>query len=160
MTARRKPPVPQTPGQLDMFTGAPSTGLTIPTQRGPLDETNGIDLVQHVAGNAGRGLYLIVGASDRVYARADGAESRDVVRVPRYEEQAVHQLLTRGWLTLGGRHDVTCGAASLVGTAVLCPKTTTARVRRWEALVRPTSWPTPATPPRRPDLRVVKGDRT
>ena len=63
--------------------------------------------------------------------------------MPRYEEDAVHQLLRRRWLTLGTPHRITCGAASLVGTTVLVPKDTRARITRWAHLQRPPSWPTP-----------------
>ena len=62
-----------------------------------------------VAANAVRCGYLLVGASERVYTRTD-ADDR-VARVPRYEDDAVHQLLRRRWLTLGATHRVTCGAA-------------------------------------------------
>lgn len=112
--------------------GAPSTTTTT--------ETNDLDLIHHVAGNAIRGMYVLVGASERVYARANGPESNDVVRVPRYEEDAVHQLIRRRLLTLGGAHSVTCGAASLNGTAVLAPRSTRSMVARWEHLQRPASW--------------------
>ena len=61
--------------------------------------------------------------------------------MPRYEEDAVHQLLRRRWLTLGAAHHVTCGAAHLIGTAVLVPKATRDRIARWERLQRPPSWP-------------------
>lgn len=130
-------------GQLDLF-GGPA----VPAPREPdlptapaRGETNDVDLIRHVAGNGARGLYLLVGASERVYAHADGPDTTDVVRVPRYEEAAVHQLIRRGWLTVGsGTHRVTCGAAHLVGTAVLAPRSTRAQVERWEHLARPTNW--------------------
>lgn len=130
------------PGQLDLFgnqTGAPTT----PTASGAgasAAETNDVDLIRHIAGNASRGLYVLAGRSERVYARADGPESTAVVRVPRYEEDAVNQLLRRRLLTLGGHHAVTCGAASLSGTAVLAPRSTRSMVARWEHLQRPASW--------------------
>jgi hypothetical protein len=101
-------------------------------------DSNDIELMQIVAGNAVRCGYLLVGPSERVYARVAGDE---VQRVPRYEEDAVHQLLRRRWLTTGGNHHITCGAASLIGMAVLVPKDTRLRVTRWDRLQRPTSWP-------------------
>jgi hypothetical protein len=95
-----------------------------------------------VAANAVRCGYLLVGANERVYTRVvDGGD--EVARVPRYEEDAVHQLLRRRWLTLGTPHRITCGAASLVGTTVLVPKDTRARITRWANLQRPPSWPSP-----------------
>jgi hypothetical protein len=97
-----------------------------------------------IAANAVRCGYLLVGANQRVYTRVvDGGD--EVARVPRYEEDAVHQLLRRRWLTLGTPHRITCGAASLIGTTVLIPKDTRARITRWSHLQRPPSWPTPTT---------------
>ena len=126
-------------GQLDLF-GHPATPPAIPGQRPPSRiESNEVDLMVTVAANAVRCGYLLVGTGERVYARSDHHER--VARVPRYEEDAVHQLLRRRWLTLGASHHITCGAAHLVGTAVLVPKATRDRIARWEQLQRPPSWP-------------------
>jgi adenosylmethionine-8-amino-7-oxononanoate aminotransferase len=133
------PPQPAA-GQLDLFGNADAPAPPVASTGTAAGETNDIDLIRHIAGNAGRNLYLLVGRAERVYARADGAESTDVVRVPRYEEDAVHQLLRRRLLTRGGQHAVTCGAASLNGTAVLAPRSTRLMVERWEHLQRPASW--------------------
>ena len=122
-------------------------------------ESNDVDLIHTVAANAVRCGYLLVGASERVYTRTTGDE---VARVPRYEEDAVHQLLRRRWLTTGAHHHVTCGAASMTGVALLVPKQTREAVTRWERRQRPPSWP--RTPdPGRPDQdtragRVVRLD--
>jgi hypothetical protein len=106
--------------QLDLF-GHPSIPPVIPGQRPPSRiESNDVDLMLTVAGNAVRCGCLLVGTAERVYARTDADEH--VARVPRYEEDAVHQLLRRRWLTLGAAHYVTCGAAHLIGTAVLVPQ--------------------------------------
>ena len=126
-------------GQLDLF-GHPVTPPVIPGRRPPSRiESNDVDLMVTVAANAVRCGYLLVGTAERVYARTDAADR--VARVPRYEEDAVHQLLRRRWLTLGATHHATCGAAQLVGTAVLVPKSTRDRIARWERLQRPPSWP-------------------
>ena len=101
-----------------------------------------------VAANAVRCGYVLVGASERVYVRTIGDE---VARVPRFEEDAVHQLLRRRWLTTGATHPLTCGAASLTGVALLVPRQTRAAVARWERLQRPPSWPHHRTPPQTPD---------
>ena len=113
-------------------------------QRG---ESNDVDLMHTVAANAVRCGYLIVGANERVYTRTtEGGD--EVARVPRYEEDAVHQLLRRRWLTLGATHRITCGAASLIGTTVLVPEDTRTRIARWAHLQRPPSWTDPQrTPP-------------
>jgi hypothetical protein len=110
--------------------------------RGRRGESNDVDLMHTIAANAVRCGYLLVGANQRVYTRVvDGGD--EVARVPRYEEDAVHQLLRRRWLTLGTPHRITCGAVSLIGTTVLVPKDTRARITRWAHLQRPPSWPSP-----------------
>ncbi len=102
-------------------------------------ESNDVELMVTVAATAARCGYLLVGVSERVYTRAD-ADDR-VARVPRYEDDAVHQLLRRRWLTVGSTHPITCGAAHLIGTAVLVPKATRERIEHWNRLHRPPSWP-------------------
>jgi hypothetical protein len=131
-----------TGGQVDLF-GNPVVSL--PEQRQRRAESNDVDLMHTVAANAVRCDYLLVGTSERVYARV-ADQNGEVQRVPRYEEDAVHQLLRRRWLTTGSHHDVTCGAASLHGAAVLVPKETRSRVERWNRLQRPPSWPRSADP--------------
>jgi len=138
-------------GQLDLF-GHPSTPPAISGMRPPSRiESNDVDLMVTVAANAVRCGYLLVGTAERVYARTDADEH--VARVPRYEEDAVHQLLRRRWLTLGATHRVICGAAHLVGTALLVPKATRDRIARWERLQRPPSWPEEGRAPDRDDTR-------
>jgi hypothetical protein len=140
-------------GQLDLFghpatPPAPSAPPASPGQRAPSRiESNDIDLMVTVAANASRCGYLLVGTAERVYARTDTDDH--VARVPRYEEDAVHQLLRRRWLTLGATHPITCGAAHLTGTAVLVPKATRDRIARWERLQRPPSWPDQGQAPER-----------
>jgi hypothetical protein len=141
--------------QPDLFGGLHAVDDRRPTR----PETNDADLIHTVAANAIRCGYVLVGTSERVYARTTGDE---VVRVPRYEEDAVHQLLARRWLTTGAPHALTCGAASLTGVALLVPRQTRAAVARWDHLQRPPSWPKP-TKPGRPDQdpragRVVRLD--
>jgi hypothetical protein len=115
-------------------------------------ESNDVDLIHTVAANAVRCGYLLVGASERVYTRTSGDE---VARVPHYEEDAVHQLLHRRWLSTGAHHAITCGAASLTGVALLVPKHTRDAVARWERRQRPPSLPqhstTDTADPGRPD---------
>jgi hypothetical protein len=166
---RRGPKTPpeQTPGQLGLFgpdpVDIPAQRTTSATSAPPAaGESNDMDLITTIAGNAARGLYVLVGPNERVYVRTDGPDGRDVARVPRYEEAAVHQLLRRGWLNPGGHtKDLGCGAATLSGTAVNCPATTRARVARWNALQRPPSWNGPDKPTAgaRPRLRVVRGEQ-
>jgi hypothetical protein len=164
-----KTPPEQAPGQLGLFgpdpAGVPAQRTTsTPGTSAVGAESNDMDLITTIAGNASRGLYVLVGPNERVYVRTDGPDGRDVARVPRYEEAAVHQLLRRGWLNPGGHtKDLGCGAATLTGTAVNCPASTRARVQRWNVLSRPPAWT--GTPPAsgaaaRPRLRVVPGEQS
>ncbi len=135
-------------GQLDLF-GQP---VTIPAPRlapQPVSqiESNDVDLMHTIATNAARCGYLLVGGSERVYTRVPDKHPDEVARVPRYVEDAVHQLLRRRWLSTGSQHHVTCGAVSLTGASVLVPRDTRARITRWERLQRPPSWPTPTPAP-------------
>ncbi len=93
--------------QTDLF-GNPVTTIPAPSGRGRVD-SNDIDLMHTIAGNAVRCGYLLVGHAERVYTRTD--HHHEVARVPRYEDDAVHQLLRRHWLTRGSQHRIRCGAA-------------------------------------------------
>lgn len=93
-------------------------------------ESNDVELMYTVAGNAMRCGYLLAGPSERVYAR-DSDPLTSVVPVPRWEDDAVHQLLGRRWLARGQVRKVTCGAARLTATTVSVPPATRARVNRW-----------------------------
>ena len=86
-------------GQLDLF-GHPTAPAVIPGHRPPSRvESNDVDLMVTVAANAVRCGYLLVGTAERVYARTDDHDH--VARVPRYEEDAVHQLLRRPYPPAG-----------------------------------------------------------
>ena len=153
--------------QLDLFGGTGSNRRHPdhsgqPGRGGQRGESNDVDLMHTVAANAVRCGYLIVGANERVYTRTtEGGD--EVARVPRFEEDAVHQLLRRRWLTLGATHRITCGAASLIGTTVLVPKDTRTRIGRWTHLQRPPSWTdpqrTPPTPTGEPVCALCHGTR-
>jgi hypothetical protein len=144
------------PGQQTDLFGNPVTTLPRSSGRGRAD-SNDIDLMHTIAGNAVRCGYLLVGAGERVYTRTD--HHHEVARVPQYEDDAVHQLLRRHWLTRGTQHRISCGAASLLGTAMLVPKTTREQITRWERLQRPSSWPTTIHQPRQPAAGGSNGSR-
>jgi hypothetical protein len=132
---------PDSGGQLDLF-GNPVAGA--PSNVMPLVESNDVDLLLTVAANAIHCGYLLAGPSERVYAR-DSDQPEEVVRVPRYEDDAVHQLLYRRWLSRGTPRHVTCGAVALFATTVLVPKDTRHWVARWQHRQRPPNLPhTPA----------------
>jgi hypothetical protein len=123
------------PGQLGLF-GGPGWEPDPPARPVSHIESNNVELMHTVAGNADRAGYLVAGRAERVYARDPDRHGR-AVRVPRWEEDAVHQLLRRRWLALGGTYRFVCGAAELTGTTVLVPRETRARVDRWQQLQRP-----------------------
>jgi hypothetical protein len=128
-------------GQLDLFDDrVPAARSNPPRNVVPPVESNDVDLLFTVAGNALRCGYLLARSSERVYAR-NGDRRDEVVRVPRYEDDAVHQLLHRRWLTRGSPQHVTCGAVALSATSVLVPHDTRQRVARWRHLQRPPHWP-------------------
>ncbi len=62
------------------------------------------DLVEAVGRTAIRPGYVVLGASERVYRR-EADEIYAVVRVPGYEHDTVHQLVTDGVLKIG--HSIT-----------------------------------------------------
>ena len=134
--------------QLGLFSGTNTTGQDrrqtgSDRQAGTGGESNDVDLMHTIAANAVRCGYLLVGAHQRVYARVDA--HTEVARVPGYEDDAVHQLLRRHWLTLGASHHLTCGAATLTGVAVLVSRDTRTQLLRWNHHQRPPSWPSPPT---------------
>ena len=108
-------------------------------------ESNDIELMYTLAANAVRCGYLLVGAHQRVYARVNA--HTEVARVPGYEDDAVHQLLRRRWLTLGASHHLTCGAATLTGVAVLVSRDTRTRLLRWAHQQHPPCSPSPPAHP-------------
>jgi len=112
------------------MSGNPTTGTTPAGRR----ESNDIELMLTIAGNALRCGYLLAGPGEHVYAR-NADHPHTAVRVPRWEDDAVHQLLHRRWLTRGGTHRVTCGSVRLTGTAVLVPSTTRTRIVQRRHLV-------------------------
>jgi hypothetical protein len=126
-----------TPGQIGLF-GGPGHEP---------DLSNNVELMHTIAGNADRAGYLLAGPSERVYAR-DPDRNGCGVRVPRWEEDAVHQLLRRRWLYRGSSYPFSCGAAALTGTTVHTTRDTRARVARWEQINRAPRPPSPPEPAR------------
>jgi hypothetical protein len=88
-----RPVPPADPGQLDLFGPPPDT---VPAPRSPTgqeaisgrDESNDLDLIRHVAGNAARGLYLLVGTAARVYARSDDGTTTVAARPARTDRSS------------------------------------------------------------------------
>jgi hypothetical protein len=141
---------PLTPGQIGLF-GGPGHEPDLPTKPAPgavsRIESNNVELMHTIAGNADRAGYLLAGPAERVYAR-DPDRNGCGVRVPRWEEDAVHQLLRRRWLYRGSTYPFSCGAADLTGTSVHTTRDTRTRVARWEQINRAPRPPSQAQPRR------------
>ncbi len=94
----------------------------------PINDMNLIEKVLQVAENTG---YVLVGPAERVYHQV---APKVIESAPRYEAEAVHQLLSAKWLTKGGTHIYTCHGYEGPGNSVLVPKATKAKARKWRAL--------------------------
>lgn len=119
-------------------------------------ESNDLELFSSIVKAATDPGYVVVGASERVFLR-DPAQPGHVVTVPRYEADAVGQMLDAGHLKTGGTHHVTYGTTDGPARSLLVPAATRALVNRW-AVLRHVSTPhRPPTTPQQPaaDMRPV-----
>jgi len=96
-------------------------------------EVNDFDLVTSVIRSAEEPGYVVIGVGQRVFLR-DGARKGFVVSVPRYEADAVAQLLDSGHLRLGGTHVVSDGRHEGPARSVLVTTATRTLLARWAAL--------------------------
>lgn len=115
-------------GAVDLF-GNPvdepvATGPAAP----PINDMDLIEKVLKVAENVG---YVLVGPSERLYRLV---APKTIEAAPRFEEEAVHQLLTAQWLRKGGVHVYTHHGEEGPGNSVLVPKSTKAKARQWRSL--------------------------
>lgn len=117
--------------------------VQIPAQRqAPQAErttVNDMDLIESVIRAALDPGYFVIGPAEKVYRR-DATRKDSVERVPRYEEDTVHQLITQKLLRIGGSHEVMYGSYSGRANSVLVNKKTAAMARRWRSYKRPESW--------------------
>lgn len=104
--------------------------------------TQDVELVASVLRLAQDPGYRIVERSGRVF-RVDPSASGAVEEVPRYEADAVTQLLDGGLVELGGTHTITVGDHTGPARSVLVPKRSRDMATRWSHL-RPI--PNGATP--------------
>jgi hypothetical protein len=122
-----------TGGQMDMFGGpdAPVQGPVIETSA-----TNDLDLIESVIRVARETGYVVMGPGEQVYHRDfDGGLLDGIELAPGYEAEAVHQLIRRGLLTIGGGHTVSHEGHSCRADAVLVPRKTRDMAGRWRAYV-------------------------
>jgi hypothetical protein len=101
---------------------------------------NDLDLIVAIIRSAEDPGYVVIGVGERVYLR-DPSRKGFVAAVPRYEPDAVAQLLNSGHLKIGGTHVVSDGRREGPARSVLVPGATKAMLARWAAL-------TPLTPRR------------
>jgi hypothetical protein len=95
-------------------------------------ETNDIELIADVIRAAIDPGYVLIGPARRVFRRVDGThKGARVDTVPTYEQDAVHQSLDAGHLTVGGTHIVTYGGRQGPANSVLVRKSSRAMVTRW-----------------------------
>ncbi|WP_094920321.1 hypothetical protein [Pseudonocardia sp. MH-G8] len=98
--------------------------------------TNDPELIADVVRIATDPGYVVIGAAERVFRRADGTTQKGgpVEPVPAYEQDVVRQLLSTGQLKTGGAHTVRHGGREGSGSSVLVPRATRDMVTRWSNL--------------------------
>jgi hypothetical protein len=127
-------------GQMDMFGGpdVPVQRKAAPAADQPV--TDDPDLIASVVRAAGDPGYVVIGPAQRVYRRGVGGRSDEIEAAPLYENGAVHQLLTKGLLKIGGSHVVNHQGKSGGANSVLVPAKTRSMVSRWDSYKRPDSF--------------------
>jgi hypothetical protein len=125
--------------------GDPAT-VEVPAQQRRAISSNDLDLMAGIIKTAADPGYMLVGPADRVF-RSEPGDQHSAEPVPRYEQDAVRQLLDAGHLTIGGAHTVTYGDRTGPAHSVLIPKVTRAMAARW-AHLRPLTTPAAPTKPR------------
>lgn len=107
----------------------------LPVARPRPAESNDLDLFAAIVKTATDPGYVLIGPAEKPFVREPGTK-RDVVPVPRYEADAIAQMLAAGHLKTGGRHHVVYGNREGPAHSVLVPTATRSMVARWEALRR------------------------
>jgi len=113
---------------LDLFGNPVDEPVTTGPAAPSINDMNLIEKVLQVAENTG---YVLVGPSERLYRLVD---AKTIEVAPRFEEEAVHQLLTTKWLMKGGVHVYTHHGEEGPGNSVLVPKSTKVKARQWRSL--------------------------
>jgi len=97
--------------------------------------SNDLDLFAAIVKTATDPGYVLIGPADKPFVREPGTK-HDVNPVPRYEAEAIAQMLDAGHLRIGGHHHVTDGRREGPAHSVLVPAVTRSMVARWAALHR------------------------
>jgi hypothetical protein len=97
-------------------------------------ETNDVELIADVIRAATDPGYVLIGPAQRVFRRIDGThKGARVETVPTYEQDAVHQCMDAGHLTVGGTHIVSYGDHQGPASSLLVRKSSRAMVNRWSS---------------------------
>ena len=97
--------------------------------------SNDLELFASIVRTALEPGYVVIGPTDKPFIREPGSRY-DVNAVPRYEADAIAQMLATGHLRIGGNHHVTHGDREGPARSLLVPASTRSMVRRWDALHR------------------------
>ncbi|OZM73571.1 hypothetical protein CFN78_08540 [Amycolatopsis antarctica] len=116
-------------GQEDLFGN--SIDITADTTESTVKTTNDMGLIEHVIGIASASGYVLVGTGEKVFRKISNDQ---IEGTPAYEADAVHQLITRKWLKVGGTHVYRCGGREGPARSVLVPRSTKEKAHRWRAL--------------------------
>jgi hypothetical protein len=105
----------------------------VPDSHPAHSETNDLELIADVIRAALDPGYVLIGPARRVFRRIDSNTQKGapVETVPTYEQDAVHQLLDRRHLTIGGTHIVSYSGRQGPANSVLVKKASRAMVTRW-----------------------------
>lgn len=127
-------------GQMDLFAG----NAEIPQQRQApkpaRGTTNDMDLIESVLRTAIDPGYVVIGAGESVHRYSTGQQHGEVERAPSYENDAVHQLVDRKLLAIGGGRRVKRGSEDIRANSVLVSNKARGMVSRWRNYKRPESW--------------------
>jgi hypothetical protein len=110
------------------------TGATTQRRRGGYTVTNDLTLIREIIRFAVAPGFVLVGPAQRVLTYQPDRGRGFVAAVPKYEADAVAQLLDAGHLKVGGTHTVHYGDHTGPATSVLVPKATRDMVARWDSL--------------------------
>lgn len=108
---------------------------TLPTPPAKRPESNDLELFADVVRTATEPGYVVIGPADKPFVRDPGSK-HEVNPLPRYEADAIGQMLAAGHLKIGGHHHVTYGGREGPARSVLVPTATRSMVARWAALQR------------------------
>ncbi len=115
-------------GAVDLFGNPVDEPVKAMPASPPINDMDLIEKVLQIAENTG---YVLVGPSERVYHLV---ASKTIEVSPRYQEEAVHQLLAAKWLSKGGVHVYAHHGYEGPGNSVLVPKATKMKARQWRNL--------------------------